>query len=509
MSIILKTIQYYSYFSYRKFISSLRAPRKFQIKVLNEILKGTNGSDYRVKFPEVSTLNEFQKHLPIVKYEDIHGIALTKKSPLFFEETSGSSGKKKKIPYTKSLLNSFTRMFTIWTYDLLKYGPKLNGKKIYFSISPQFQTEDSEIRDDSDYIQGPLSFMFNRFLLVPPEIKYVKDPFSFFHILSLYFIKSNKLEIISVWSPTFLISILNHIKNNTHQLINDLNLNTYTYDKYQFDLPKTDNEEKKILLQMKIINFQKLFPSLKLISCWDSGQSKAQVKKIIEFFPDTLIQGKGLLATEAPLTVPILNANGFVPLIGECFFEFIDLAGEIFLIDEIKKGKVYTILISQKSGLLRYDIGDRVKVKSHFYNTPCLEFIGRSDNISDLVGEKLNESFCEEIFKDLSLNGFHTIIPMNSSNQDSIPYYLILSSDFINSSLVQEKLCDSFHYYNAIELKQLGPIRTVQHQKMEELISSYFVNCKGMNLGDIKPRLLLKNESCGSLAHWINRHIKS
>ncbi|MDJ0694669.1 GH3 auxin-responsive promoter family protein [Mastigocoleus sp. MO_188.B34] len=38
-------------------------------------------------------------------------------------------------------------------------------------------------------------------------------------------------------------------------------------------------------------------------------------------------------------------------------------------------------------GLL--EIGDRVRVTHFYQSTPCLEFLGRTQEISDLVGEKL------------------------------------------------------------------------------------------------------------------------
>ena len=53
----------------------------------------------------------------------------------------------------------------------------------------------------------------------------------------------------------------------------------------------------------------------------------------------------------------------------------------------------YDIVLTQHGGLYRYRIGDRVRVTRFYQATPCLEFVGRSDAVCDLTGEKLHERF--------------------------------------------------------------------------------------------------------------------
>ena len=37
--------------------------------------------------------------------------------------------------------------------------------------------------------------------------------------------------------------------------------------------------------------------------------------------------------------------------------------------------------------------GDRVRCVGHLKRTPCLEFVGRDDDVNDLCGEKLHSAF--------------------------------------------------------------------------------------------------------------------
>ena len=168
------------------------------------------------------------------------------------------------------------------------------------------------------------------------------------------------------------------------------------------------------VLKAQPIDWSRLWPRLKLISCWTSANASAAALRIGDKFPGVCLQGKGLLATEAPMTLPLIEARGFVPLIGEVFYEFLDDRGNISLLHELEAGREYEIVLTQKGGLYRYRIGDRIRV-THFYKaTPCFEFIGRSDAVSDLVGEKLNETFAQSCLSKLPLgsSGFQALLPV-------------------------------------------------------------------------------------------------
>ena len=54
------------------------------------------------------------------------------------------------------------------------------------------------------------------------------------------------------------------------------------------------------------------------------------------------------------------------------------------------------MIVSQKGGLTRYRMNDRVQVAGRYRATPCLRFVGRASEVSDLVGEKLHERFVRE-----------------------------------------------------------------------------------------------------------------
>jgi len=86
---------------------------------------------------------------------------------LFYELTSGSTSASKRIPYTRSLRDSFHRMFLLWLNDILENGPRLDTGRFFMSVSP------SAIggADDLHYLRGPLASLMRRFVIQPPPLE--------------------------------------------------------------------------------------------------------------------------------------------------------------------------------------------------------------------------------------------------------------------------------------------------------------------------------------------------
>jgi hypothetical protein len=399
------------------------------------------------------------------EYKDYVGRGdLTRERVKFYETTSGSSGAKKEIPYTPSLLKSFENMFLLWVDDLINHsGLKFKSGKFFMSISPTIG--DKEI-DDRKYLSPLLSLILSPFLVSNPKNHKSKTGDDFLLKISRELVQCRQLEIISIWSPTYLLSLLDFI--NSHR------------------------EE----LGVRDMDFKDIWPELKLISCWTHAQAEIPASKLKSYFPHVMIQGKGLLMTEAPVTIPWSDAKGFVPLLTETLIEFWD--GEKILgLHEAEMGKTYILLISQSNGLLRYNTHDKVMVEGFYHNTPLLKFIGREGRSTDLAGEKFSEDLLKQIFKDDS--GCFFIIP---DQRGDLPRYFILTDKILP---FEERLRGIYHYDLARELNQLTPIMMKVNDNPMKI---YFEYCqsKGMVLGDIKEKILFSElDDARKFLEWIEK----
>jgi hypothetical protein len=469
----------------RSFHQALQNPQIAQTHVQQEIFNRFKQSDYGKQLG-IQSIDDWQQ-IPIVTYDDLRPwidrdaqtAKLTPEPILFHERTSGSRGAAKWIPHTKSLRRSFSQMFCVWVHDLLTHGPRFTTGKVYFCVSPRLKgADEGGIQDDSDYLEGWLSKLLSPFLVTLPNARSLYEPDEFKWQLCLRLLQEEKLEIISVWSPSFLKVMLDFIVDRRFDL--------------QTAVQGQISPVRSAILSSPEINWQKLWPQLKLISCWDGGNAAEQANYLRSQFPQVLIQGKGLLATEAPMTVPLIAAQGFVPVLDEVFFEFETSAGAMLRLHELAIGDEYQIIISQKGGLYRYRMGDRVKVTHFYQQTPCLEFLGREVGISDLVGEKLNQDFVRDVLQQLDLRGAfcQTLIPLSNPAH----YVLILDQASVApeslGKALDRRLCQSPQYQYARSLRQLQPAKVIIDPNAIEKLTHLRMR-SGARWGDVKPDALL------------------
>ncbi len=507
----------------RQFYQALENPQSAQKKVQKEILKCLIKSDYG-RYLRVKNIDDWHR-IPIVEYHNIENwihtqqqdetTLMTSEKVIFYEKTSGSRGAAKLIPYTKSLRRSFNQMFCIWAHDLIMHGPKFTTGKIYFCISPQlsdsqqeklqqnhdFQvTSSKSLQDDSEYLDGWLKWVMSQFLVSSHGLNKLQDAEKFKYQLAQELLVAENLEIISIWSPTFLKVILDYIRDNRKQLACELanrmsaKRRLMLLQPHLFKQVSTNPKLNEIFQKINRdkIPWNLLWSELKLISCWDSANAADSAGFLRSLFPNVLVQGKGLLATEAPMTIPLIPAKGCVPLLNEVFFEFLDESGFIYQIHQLKLGNTYEMIISQKGGLYRYLIGDRVRFTHSYLNTPCLEFIGRQKEVSDLVGEKLHSEFVRDVLESLSLKDayFKTLVPVKYPKEH---YILLLDAAKQNPEEIalqlEDELQKSHHYRRARLLKQLQSVRVMVSSRIPEIISLYKANC-GKKWGDLKHDIL-------------------
>lgn len=413
--------------AHRALAEALENPRAAQENLLADMLRRSG----RVSLGGVRGWNET-------------GLIETRERVLFHERTSGSSAKAKEIPYTKSLLRSFEKMFLIWCADVLAHGPvQFETGKLFMSISPQIG--DAAIADDREYLSLPVRLALSPFLAVDPSLK-AADPTTFFQKAGRALVQCEDLEVISVWSPTYFLSLWRQIQ------------------RHGFPTPTA------------------VWPKLKMISCWTEGSSAESAAELQALFPHVWMQGKGLLATEGALTLPWCAAGGNVPFLTGTYLEGIDARGNLAPVWEMREGETYELVITTYGGLGRYRIGDRVRVPKFFGKTPVLEFVGRAGVVSDLAGEKLDETLVREAFERLKIAGA-VLLPRRAHG------YAVIAERAVDAAALETELKKIHHYGLARALGQLKPVHALKVVDLSEKILRFHEG-RGRKRGDVKPAVL-------------------
>jgi hypothetical protein len=360
----------------------------YLFNILNKNVKSVYGRKYR--FNMVNSIREYQKQVPITDYQDylyyIEDIRKGKTGVLTDERvkllvpTSGTSSATKLIPYTESLKREFQNGIGPWIYNLFKVYPGLLWGKAYWGITPNTINVNNTnniisigFEEDDKYFGHSERFLFSKTMTVPGDVSRINSIDSFRYITLLYLLSEPKLRLISIWNPTYLELLLQKFDSWADSLIKDVQkgeVNTPTnipdilLKKLKGKIkknPKRSQELNDIVVSWreKTIDYpwNKIWPSLKLISCWTDAWAKKFVPKINEMFPDTTIQSKGLISTEAFVTFPVERISSektcHVLSVTSHFFEFEDRdTKEIKLAHEMEFGKKYSVIV--KEHLIRF-----------------------------------------------------------------------------------------------------------------------------------------------------------
>ena len=452
-----------------RYRGALRDPRRSQEKLLFDYLMHNADSAYgrEHRFAEIRSVEEFQDRLPVVSYEELEPWidriragekkVLTTEPVLLLEKTSGSSGATKYIPYTASLLREFRRAVGTWMFDLFTHRPRLLGGAQYWSLSPlSGEVERTAggipigLASDLDYFAPFDRWALKRTLAVPEEVAQIADIQESRRRTMKHLVRCRDLRFISVWTPSFLTLLMSELPSGR--------------------VPRD------------------IWPRLELISCWTSGASARCLPELQERFPGVEIQGKGLLATEGVVSFPRIASPAPIPAITSHFLEFLSDDGLVHRVDELEVGGRYSVLITTGGGLVRYDLGDQVKVVA----PGAIEFIGRRGQVSDLCGEKLNEVFVggiiEQVAERIGLGGFAMLAP----EWGSPPRYLLFAKSTRvgeAASSIEAALRESFHYDYCRRLGQLDPVEGIRVSGPE---TDYLRGCEalGQRVGDVKPTYL-------------------
>ena len=395
-------------------------PARTQRCVLRRLLRENRNSEFghRHRFSEIKNEQDFARMVPLAEYENFEkavellrrgvGNVLTREMPFLLEPTSGSTGNPKLIPQTRAVRKEFQRAIAPWIASLYLRNPALFFGRQYWAISPATKMDfpESAVRigfSDDADYLGAVG-------------RFVWDK-----VMSLTPDTEN-VRLVSVWHPSFL----------TTAARGDVR------------------------------------PLVRVLSAWDGVTARSHLETLRKKFPKARFQAKGLLATEGIVSLP-LGMDGMKPLaIRSHYLEFADMeTGEVCGVAGLAQGREYSVVLSTGGGLWRYKLHDRVRVTGCFRKTPCVEFIGKDNAVSDLVGEKLSERHCAEAIATATQETKeHPLFAMVTPDAGAMGY--VLKVEFAApdremaqcwAEIMEREFCKNFHYCHARKIGQLMVLR--------------------------------------------------
>lgn len=493
-----------------EFFKAVENPQKRCNAYLLELLSKNKNTLYGKEhaFGAIKTPADYKKNAPLTVYEDyapfIDKIAagekgvLTEDEVLLFEPTSGSSGPVKLIPYTTSLKRDFSAGIAPWLSSTFAANPGAMRGEAYWSITPAQDIDKMYgqiqvgFEDDSEYLGFFGKLIQKKLFAVPGDVKHIHDPDAFKRKTLAWMIARKNLRLISIWSPTFLSLLVEYLGGHLEEVLREL---------YSLGFARRAREVEKLFLRYDLPEaLRGIWPGLSLISCWAHGPSRHYARKLSEYFPGTPLEEKGVISTEAMVSIPV--AGAIDPVLSVCshYFEFQNTDDlQVYDIGQLKEGAHYKVIVTTGGGLYRYQSGDIVEITGRYKNTPTMKFIS-NDNVSDLFGEKVSYQWAaktlEEIFVKTGLRpDIFFLSPIQTGNKGE--YCLFIDAKSMDESKaeilaaeLESSLMQNYHYLYCRKLGQLSgasvfricsePVSGLRQYKTA-------LHKKGIKIGDIKP----------------------
>ncbi|QUM78611.1 GH3 auxin-responsive promoter family protein [Moritella sp. 24] len=512
-----KAAQSLSTRGYKQFCKALAQPQAVQREKLSSLLKviAPSVSGKRYNLSSELFYEEFIRKVPITEYDDWAAQIdkarsgspqeLSMEANERFQPTSGSTSKIKWIPYTQSFLNELDAAISPWMMDMYQNNPGMLSGSHYWSLSwvptELRRTISGAVNDDLKLLPWWKRVFMGLTSSVPEGVSLADTSDDSQFATLCYLLADKSLTFLSVWSPTFALTLFDNIIKHKLELVSVLATGKWGPRDAALPglkCPKSHRVAELLLHWKGAVSaelLQQIWPKLALVSAWDTSSSTTWAHKLQRLLPQGEFQGKGLWATEGVVTIPFQNQYPLA--ICSHFYEFIDLeTEEVLPAWKLEKDQLVRPVLTTGSGLLRYAMKDKLRVSGFLQDCPCFEFLGRLDGI-DLVGEKMSPEIALEVMKTVDNNpclAAITLFAVPTSSSNEKPFYLLLceaNADITEFEMKQiavnaeAELSACFHYQLARDLGQLDALKVCCSQSARDL---YYSRCeaRGMVVGNIK-----------------------
>ncbi|MBL8575022.1 MAG: GH3 auxin-responsive promoter family protein [Hyphomicrobiaceae bacterium] len=443
-------------------------------------------------FAAIRSIADYRAAVPIAPYDAfrpaIAAMAAGAASELVvdpviaFEQTGGTASGGKLVPYTASSLTSFSAAVLPWLADLARRRPAITQGRAYVSISPA--TRQPAVTaggiaiglPEAAYLGADLARALGSILAVPPDVGAIAEIPEWRLATLAALVEADDLAFVSVWSPTFLLDLIEALPSHAEAVA--------------VRLTPPARQRLARALAGPVIDTARLWPDLAAISCWSDASSAPFAARLAALCPQAAIEPKGLLATEAAITLPHGSAPGSIPALTSGFLEFVDDAGAARLVDELEAGATYRVVVTTPAGFYRYDIGDRLACLGHVGAVPRLAFVGRAGLVSDMVGEKLDDAFVGTVLRRLPVPA---ALVARALPRPHYRLWLDAGAECdadAAARAVEAGLRANPQYAYARDLGQLGPLAREPRPGFAAARAAIRAGA-GIRLADVKPQALI------------------
>jgi hypothetical protein len=398
-------------------------PDLAQTEVLRSIVSANRDTTFGREhgFADIACPRLFRDRVPTQHYEALRPYverqrctgeaALTAEAPLFYAQTSGTTGTPKYVPITPTSLAAHRADQALFSYLQYRACPTA-----FRGMAMGVMGAAVEGRLDSGHAVGSVSghlyaslprFIQSRFV-VPPAVSTITNYDLKYKIILHLALAQPRITYIGSPNPSTFLRLLDVLNAHRETLLGALATGRSSFVA-ELESPLRALLESRMpamreraaqLEKLHELTYANVWPEVKLLTTWTGGSCGIALGALRNKLPaGALVMELGYQATEMRGTIPLeAETSGGLPPLHHTFFEFVEQSAwdrdrpEYLTLDQLEHGRQYYVLITSAAGLYRYFMNDLVAVTGFFRKTPLLRFVQKGKGVTSLTGEKLYEA---------------------------------------------------------------------------------------------------------------------
>ena len=386
-------------------------------------------------FEDIKTIEQFKEKIPILTYSGyekyVERIAqgeqniLTSDPVVYFNQSSGSTGKQKLIPVTKRVRKVRSRVtqqsLGFMVDAAIKRGLPIGKMLLTTSIQIRDRTSGGIAYGTSSV--GDLrnmDFLYRQVFVHPYDALKPVDSLARNYVCLLFALRNPQMRVIGANFPILALQLADYLERYAQDLIQDLETGKIAswlkiepevqqaLEKQWSAAPRRAAELRSIVKREGRLTPKMAWKNLSWIITARGGTSDFYFERFDKYFGDTPIFGGIYAASEATFGIyEDFNSDGTILAIDSGFFEFIPSdewekeQPKTVLAHQVKQGEYYRIVVTNYSGLYRYDIGDVVEIVGFYEQAPIIVFRHRMGGLLSATSEKTNEFHATQVLQQL------------------------------------------------------------------------------------------------------------
>ena len=409
-------------------MAGLDDPEKTQLDVLLSRIVGPNvdcefGRAH--DFSRIQSVADYQRAVPIAKYDAfapsidriVHraeqGILTSAPVKRFFL-TSGSTAGAKYIPVTSSFVRDKSRAFGVFWNTVFEQHPTAKSGRMVTNFSDSGEPSASPgglpCSSESAFWAGVTrATQLASKPIIPKTVAQIADSDARYYAIARILLEE-AFSVIMTLNPSTILLLFSTLSRDAERLIADVrrggidaavpvgdDVRHYVTERYR------GNPELAAKLQTLAggeggLRAHAIWSELALAICWRSPMLAPYLELLAPHLGPVAQRDYIMMASEGVMAIPVSDGCSGGPVaVGVHFYEFVPESQvdrpnpDVLLPHQLQEGEHYVVVLTNGSGLYRYDIGDVVRVTGFVGRTPCIEFLHRAGATCSLTGEKLTE----------------------------------------------------------------------------------------------------------------------